>query len=101
MNEPDDWDRVDTMPGADEFYDDLDDGMLEAVLIISLAAALMILIMYRRRRQDERERQQQQQGNVDAGAANPNGQQGQQDRGLFPQPGDPMFPGWVAGGVGH
>jgi SEL1 protein len=95
---------MDTMPGGDDFLgDDLDDGLLESVLIISLAAALAVLVMYRRRRQEERDRQQRQHGN-NAAAGNvqqQNANAHQQDRGLFPQPGDPEFPGWAVGGVGH
>jgi len=102
--EPDDWEHMDTMPGGDDFLgDDLDDGLLESVLIISLAAALAVLVMYRRRRQEERDRQQRQHGNNAAvgNVQQQNANVHQQDRGLFPQPGDPEFPGWAVGGVGH
>jgi SEL1 protein len=86
---------MDTMPGGDDFYDDLDDGILESLLIIGLAAALALLVMYRRRRADERERQQQQ------GNQQPPANQAEQNPALFPQPGDLDFAGWAAGGVGH
>jgi SEL1 protein len=95
FEERDDWEHMDTMPGGDDFYDDLDDGILESLLIIGLAAALAVLVMYRRRRAEERERQQQQGDNQQPPA------QAQQDGGLFPPPGDPEFLGWAAGGIGH
>lgn len=91
----------DPMPGGDEdaLYDDLiDDGIIETFIIISLAATLVWLIYYRQQRQlahrqgEEAARAQQ------AGQQVP---EPQQDRGLFPQPGDPAFPEWVAGGIGH
>merc|ERR1711977_796572 len=72
----------DPMPGgdADGMYDDIiDDGIVESILIIVLAAALVFLTYYRQQRQQAHRR----------------------DNGLFPQPGDPDFGQWVAGGVGH
>jgi SEL1 protein len=93
------------MPGgdADGFYDDIiDDGILESFIIIGLAAALVFLIYYRQQHQLAHRRGEEaaraQQGEQPA----PEGQQQQQeDRGVFPQPGDPDFGQWVAGGVGH
>lgn len=89
------------MPGgdADGMYDDImDDGILESLIIITLAGALVFLIYYRQQRQLAAAHggNQQQGGNQQA----PPGQEAQ-DRGLFPQPGDPEFGQWVAGGVGH
>ncbi|KAK3300515.1 uncharacterized protein B0H64DRAFT_381075 [Chaetomium fimeti] len=85
-----------------------DDGLVESVMILGLAAALVFLLMYRQQRQqaarrEEARRQQQQphQGGVQGGAAAGNQQQPQQERGFFPQPGDPNFGQWAAGGVGH
>jgi SEL1 protein len=104
--ETDDWENMDPMPGGDDsFYadGDLDDGILESLAIIALAAALMILVVYRRRNND----QQRQQANNADGAVNDGQRNGQQqpglqpDGGLFPQPDDPEFPGWVVGGIGH
>jgi SEL1 protein len=100
------------MPGgdADGMYEgDIDDGILESLIIIVLAAALVFLIYYRQQRQlagHGRNNNQQaagaQQGNQQAPQGNQQVPQGQQeDRGLFPQPGDPEFGQWVAGGVGH
>ena len=94
----------DPMPGgdADGMYEDIDDGILESLIIITLAAALVFLIYYRQQRQlaghgrnDNQQAAGVQQGNQQA----PQGQQ--EDRGVFPQPGDPEFGQWVAGGVGH
>lgn len=92
------------MPGgdADGLYDDIiEDGIVESLIIIGLAATLVFLIYYR---------QQQQLAHRRAAGAQPGDQHGaqgqehppqQEDRGLFPQPGDPAFGQWVAGGVGH
>jgi SEL1 protein len=88
------------MPGgdADGMYDDLiDDGILESLIIITLAGALVFLIYYRQQRQLAAH------GRNEPDGGNQQVPQGQepQDRGLFPQPGDPEFGQWVAGGVGH
>ena len=48
-----------------------------------------------RREMERRGGQAQGQGNEQAQAP------AQQDRGVFPAPGDPEFANWVAGGVGH
>lgn len=92
----------DAMPGGDEdgMYDDfIDDGVVETVLIMVLAAALVWLIYYRqaaqlahRRREEDRLRAA---GQPVPLAPEPG------EGGFFPPPGDPAFPGWVAGGVGH
>lgn len=96
FDERDDWDHMDTMPGGDDFYDDLDDGILESLLIIGLAAALALLVMYRRRRAIDRERREQQGGNPQAPV-----NQAENNPALFPQPGDLDFADWAVGGVGH
>ncbi|KAJ5725352.1 Tetratricopeptide-like helical [Penicillium malachiteum] len=93
----------------DGYYDDLefdiDEGMLEGLLIVGLAATLLVLV-YIRQQQQQRNRQNQNaanqaNGNANANAnANVNANAGN-DRGFFPQPGDPEFAQWVAGGVGH
>lgn len=93
----------DPMPGgdADPLYDDLiDDGLLESIAIIVLAGALVWLIYYRQRRQLAHQRGQEAAGGQD-GAAQAGQQQQQDNQGLFPQPGDPAFGQWAAGGVGH
>ncbi|CZT12524.1 related to HRD3-involved in degradation of Hmg2p [Rhynchosporium agropyri] len=90
------------MPGgdADGMYEDMsEDGLLESIAIILLAGALIGLIYYRQMRQQNHRQQEAGQN-----AALPPGQQQQgqgQDGGLFPQPEDPAFNQWVAGGVGH
>lgn len=98
--------------GGDDFYEDFDDGLLESLIIIALAGALALLVYVRAQRQrDQRERdgqagpeggqgqqqqqQQQAQGNPQPGAAPA------QDRGFMPDPGDPEYMNWVAGGIGH
>lgn len=94
------------MPGGDSdgLYDDIaDDGIMESLVIIGLAAALVFLVYYRQARQLAHRQNQ-------AAAAQQHGQEpveeqqqpAEADRvGLFPQPGDPAFGQWVAGGVGH
>ncbi|GAB7356092.1 hypothetical protein MBLNU459_g6699t1 [Dothideomycetes sp. NU459] len=107
--EADDWDHdghhhSDHMPGAaDDFFDEeIDDGILEMLVIIGLVGALAFLVYYRQQRQlDARrrqEQQQQQQQQQQQGNAVP---QQDQDPGFFPQPGQPEFANWVAGGIGH
>jgi SEL1 protein len=100
----------DAMPGGDEaYYDDFDDGLVESLIIIGLAATLGFLVYYRQQRQlaGQRAREQAQ---VQAQAQTQGQQQVQdggqiqgqdQDRGLFPNPGDPDWNQWVAGGIGH
>ncbi|KAF2758614.1 HCP-like protein [Pseudovirgaria hyperparasitica] len=133
-NEVDDWDApaTDGMPGGEgEYYDDLDDGILDTLLIMSVVMALGALVYWRNRRQaqgmeqgghhqDGHQQQQQQQhaqgggdhamngggvGGVGGGAGADGGvvggQQQQQDRGMFPDRDDPNFMDWAAGGIGH
>jgi SEL1 protein len=87
----------------DGYYDDLefdiDEGMLEGLLIVGLAATLLVLVYVRQ--QQQRNRQNQNAANAaNANGGNANANNGN-DRGFFPQPGDPEFGQWVAGGVGH
>ena len=107
------------MPGGDdehyfasaEAYDDIfDDGLVESLIIIGLAATLAMLVYWRqvgrlegRRRQQQQQQQQQPQQPV---AQQAQDQQQHQppappQGGLFPNPGDPAYGQWVAGGVGH
>ena len=88
----------------DGYYDDLefdiDEGMLEGLLIVGLAATLLVLVYIRQQQQ----RNRQNENAANAGNANGNGNvnaNNANDRGFFPQPGDPEFGQWVAGGVGH
>lgn len=97
------------MPGGDDYYDEIDEGILDTLIIIGLAAALVFLIYYRQQRQVNHRRevvvQQQVAPGVAAGPPAPGDEPhvpGQQaDGGFFPPAGDPNFNQWVAGGVGH
>lgn len=109
--EADDWDANDPMPGGDEYWDadgQLDEGVLETLLIGGLIAALAWLVYYRQQRMQQAERRRREGGD----GQNQNGEQQaqqqqqqdpdqQQDRGLFPRPGDAAWNDWVAGGIGH
>jgi SEL1 protein len=91
----------DPMPGGDSdgMYDDFaEDGLLETAGILILAGALVFLFWYRQQQQLAHRR------NGEAGGqqgGQPQAQQPRGDQGLFPQPGDPDFNQWVAGGIGH
>jgi len=104
--EPDDWvDTHDHMPG-DEYYDDIDEGIIESLVILALAGTLAFLVWYRQQRQMNHRRAREQQGNPAAGPAGDNGAdveglQQQDNQGLFPPPDDPNFNNWIVGGIGH
>lgn len=104
--EPDDWvDTHDHMPG-DEYYDDIDEGIIESLIILTLAGTLAFLVWYRQQRQMNHRRAREQQGNPAAGPAGDNGAaveglQQQDNGGLFPPPDDPNFNNWIVGGIGH
>ena len=96
------------MPGGDDYYDDLDEGVLESVLIISLAGLLAFLVYYRQLRQQDQRREQddaqrrREYNEAAAAAGNPANPAGQQaDGGFFPPANDPNFDAWRVGGVGH
>lgn len=127
----------DPMPGGDDNYDEVDDGLLESLVIVGLAATLAFLVYYRNQRQLqmrlERGQQGLDRGHVQAGGQvqvqvqgvavpqqqqqppppprqqesvnrdgnNDNNNNNHNQRGFFPQPGDPEFNNWVAGGAGH
>jgi SEL1 protein len=105
--EPDDYD--DNHVAGDDYYDgdDIDSDILESLIILALSGALAFLLYYRaqrqRRQEEERRRQEQQQQQLNHGVppAPQQQPQQQQDRGLFPNPNDPEFLNWVAGGIGH
>ncbi|EFR03945.1 SEL1L [Nannizzia gypsea CBS 118893] len=87
------------------YYDedalDFDDGILESLIIIGLVATLVLLLHFRqqraaRRAQEANNANNQQQNQGADGAGNAAG-----DRGFFPQPDDPNFAAWVAGGLGR
>ena len=100
------------LPGAEEdYYDELDESLVDSLIIIGLAAALAFLVYYRQQRQVQG-RNQERQGQSQADqlqepdqpqeAQQPPLLPGQQpDGGFFPPPDDPNFGAWVAGGVGH
>ena len=94
------------MPGGDEFYNIIDDGILDSLIIVGLAATLAFLVYYRQQRQTNHQREAQRQQGQAGVAAQPlpaqQHQPGEQpDGGFFPPPGDPNYGQWVAGGVGH
>jgi SEL1 protein len=92
------------MPGGDDYYDEIDDGVLESLLIVSLTAVLAFLVYYRQQRQvQQRNQQQQQQRPPDVNQQYGQGQNQEhdEDRGLFPRADDPEFINWAAGGIGH
>lgn len=96
--------QADTMPGGDDFYDIIDESIVESLIIIGLAATLAFLVYYRQQRQTNHQRQQVQvqQAQVQGGVLGVAPVEGQQaDGGFFPPVGDPGFGQWVAGGVGH
>jgi SEL1 protein len=111
----------DAMPGGDEsYYEEVDDGLLETLIIIGIAATLAFLVYYRQQRQLQQRRAAEggQIARNAPGAAAP-GQvairqprgavaapQQQQagvgaDGGFFPNPGDPDYAAWAAGGIAH
>lgn len=92
----------DSMAGVDDgMYDDIiEDGVIESFIIIALAAALVWLIYYRQQRQLA-QRQNDRNAANEVGNQQEAAQVPQPDDGLFPRPGDPAFPGWLAGGIGH
>ena len=97
------------MPGGDDYYDEIDESIVESLIIIGLAGALAFLVYYRQLRLQNHRRaleQQQQQPLVNGQVAVPvaavplaPGQQA--DGGFFPPPGHPDHGQWVAGGIGH
>ncbi len=88
----------DPMPGGDDYYDEIDEGILESLLIIGLASALVFLVYYRQQRTLNHRREVEQQGQ---GVPAPPLPGQQPDGGFFPPPNDPNFNQWVAGGFGH
>ena len=105
----------DTMQGGDDSFADFDDGLLESLIIVGLAATLAFLVYYRQQQQVRNRRpvvgapgvDDQQAGAGTAPGADGHAQDGgaqgagHGDRGFFPNPGDPDWNQWVAGGVGH
>ncbi|KAM5440496.1 ERAD-associated protein [Microsporum canis] len=92
----------------DEDVLDFDDGILESLIIIGLVATLVLLLHFRQQRAARRA--QEANANQPQGQNNDNQQQNQGadgagnaggNRGFFPQPDDPNFAAWVAGGLGR
>ncbi|KAK2743781.1 ERAD-associated protein [Myotisia sp. PD_48] len=103
-----------TTHAHDGFYDeldvDVDDGMVESLVILGLAAALVLLLHFRQqrvlRRAEQNNNNNVNNNNANQNPINFNVQNAQEpareeDRGMFPRPGDPDYAAWVAGGVGH
>jgi SEL1 protein len=104
-------------------WEDFDDGLVETLIIIALAGALALLVYARQQQQQVQRRlngqrqaqgpeqvgvqpannaaQQGQQRNQDQDRNQGQAQQPEQDRGMFPRPGEPDFNNWIAGGIGH
>ncbi|KAH0564943.1 hypothetical protein GP486_001663 [Trichoglossum hirsutum] len=106
----DDDDSVDThaydpMPGGDDYLDDIEDGIFESLVIVGLAAVLIFLLYYRQQRQVVHARAARDQEADGANAADQPGQGAAppegQERGFFPNPGEPEFQQWIAGGIAH
>ncbi|MCJ1322673.1 ERAD-associated protein [Xylographa vitiligo] len=93
----------DPMPGGDDYYDEVDEGMLESLIILGIAGALAFLVYYRQLRLQTHRRamEQQRQADGQAGGEVPVAPGQQPDGGFFPPPGHPDHGQWVAGGVGH
>jgi SEL1 protein len=97
----DDYDADDYDPVVDDEYtDDIDSDILESLIILALSGALAFLLYYRAQRQ-RRQEEERRRNELAGGQGQGQQAQGQEDSGLFPQPGDPDFMNWVAGGVGH
>lgn len=83
----------------DGYYDDLDldidESFLEGLIIFTLAATLLVLVYIRQQRNRQRPNENGANQGAAAGAGDGN------DRGFFPQPGEPEFGQWAAGGIGH
>ncbi|KAK3109748.1 ERAD-associated protein [Teratosphaeriaceae sp. CCFEE 6253] len=119
LEEADDWGAEQDgggMGSDGEFWGaegEIDDGVLETLLIGGLVVALGWLVWYRQQQQQRAAEERQRREGVAGQAPVPgDGQRepappaaaapGQQDDGgFFPQPGEPDWNAWVAGGVGH
>ncbi|KDN67800.1 hypothetical protein CSUB01_08929 [Colletotrichum sublineola] len=78
-----------------------DDGIAESLIIVFIALSLVLLLYYRQQRQQQHRREEEERRRREGQPAVPALQGQQQDRGLFPQPGNPEWNNWVAGGIGH
>ncbi|GKT64530.1 ubiquitin-protein ligase Sel1 [Colletotrichum tofieldiae] len=78
-----------------------DDGIAESLIIVFLALSLVLLLYYRQQRQQQHRREEEERRRREGQPAVPVPQGQQQGQGLFPQPGNPGWNNWVAGGIGH
>lgn len=88
---------------GDDLYDELtlEDGVLEMFLIIALVASILYLVYYRQQRLFAQAPNNGAVANQEGNPGPPVPPAAVPNNGLFPQPGDPAFPDWVAGGIGH
>ena len=91
------------MPGGDDYYDEVDEGILESLIILGIAGTLAFLVYYRQLRLQNHRRavEQQRQADGQVGGEVPVVPGQQPDGGFFPAPGHPDRGQWVAGGIGH
>ena len=118
-------DEIDMDFGApadtDSFYEEFDDGIFESLIIIALAGVLAGLVFWRQQRQVQGQRRLREETLRRARELAERGEQAaiqelareeqrqQQEaapgagegRGFFPEPGQPDFNQWLAGGVGN
>lgn len=103
--EADDWDTHEHIPG-DEYWDDdgeYDGELVDTLVLGGLVLGLAWLLWYRqqqRRRAVEQRLNENGQNPNDRPADAAAQQPAAADRGLFPQPGEPGWNDWVAGGIG-
>ena len=104
-----------SIPGGDDYYpEDIEDGFIESLVIVTLAGALALLVYYRQQRQQARRRleaeQRRRQQLYQAGGVQQDSAVQQEEPmmpgqhvngGFFPPPDDPNFDAWRVGGVGH
>ena len=85
--------------------DDIEDGILESLVIVGLAAGLVFLLYYRQLVHARAVQNQQANGANAAGLPDQPGQEAappdRGERGFFPNPGEPEFQQWIAGGIAH
>lgn len=104
--EVDDWE--DGTGFGDDYYDEIDESIIDTLVILGLAGVLAFLVYYRNQTAERARRLREQQQLVQAEmrqleqqAREQQHDGQQQDGGFFPPPDDPNFNAWVAGGVGH
>ncbi|SPO02187.1 related to HRD3 - involved in degradation of Hmg2p [Cephalotrichum gorgonifer] len=78
-----------------------DEAGVELLFILGISMLLAGLLYYRQFRQQQARRNEVAQAQAQDQGQGAQREQGQQDRGVFPAPGDPEVVNWAAGGVGH